>query len=262
MRFSSVLLAPVAAWTAAAAVIQISGRSTTTELVSGRAKAPTKMQAELISAGKKGEPKFTLTSAPNKEKKVTKRAPSLDAAVDELSVEKRANNVADLNEVKTGTSADTVGTKGQGPCIGIITTFDKVSKGKVDKIVAHLGAVGGPATLKTMVKAICSAAVGGGVWDTDLDAGYRPQIHVAYPDADAEVADMVKSGTISQAQAAGMKTALQNVISQVKTDLDSICSETGGGGHCCPKTRVGIKAAGSSMQASTGGAVTLDGAPF
>ncbi|KAJ4388907.1 hypothetical protein N0V93_006368 [Gnomoniopsis smithogilvyi] len=257
MKFATVFLGPILAWTAAAAIVQLGGRDTATNLISSRGTTRSAMVAELIKANKQGVPKFTLPAAPTKGKKVLKRSLSLETVVDEPGLYKRAHNEPELNEVVTGTAADTVGITGLGPCIGIITTFSKVSAGKVNKVAAHLGAAGGPAALTTMVRAIYSAAAEGGVWEQDLDAGHRPQIHVSYPDAEAEVAAMVKEGEITQAQSASMKATLQSVISQVTTDLESLCTSLDG--HCYSQTRVGAKTVGSSMQATAAGAVTIDG---
>lgn len=151
-------------------------------------------------------------------------------------------------------------TQGLGTCVGVIVTFGKVSPGKVDKIVAHIGAFGGQTAITKMGKAIYDAAVEGGVWETDVDEGHRPQIHVLWPNVDGEVQDMVKSNTNGNVNAQTLTNALNGVVSDVGKELEKM--RTLLKGHIYEKTRTQVTATGGSMKSTANGQVTADGQPF
>jgi hypothetical protein len=267
MKFSTIFLTQVLAWTGAAVVLPavrdvIPARDVT---VADRgihlaARGATSMEKELITANSKGFKAYTVPKPPAKGKKVTKRTPldAIAAYIPRLS--KRKDIEAVLNEVKTGTSSDTVSTKGLGPCAGIIVTFSGVAKGKVDKIVAHIGAYNGQAAITKMTKAIYDAAVEDGVWTDNLDAGHRPEIHVTYPDVAAEINIMVKDKSITQADAKNFEATLKKVNDSIKANLDSICSLLKG--QCHVRNRFGSLPAGSTIKATAAGVVSADGHPF
>lgn len=279
MKFLSLLLTLFLVWTAAAAVIQdrepkgaaVAAKDPKKSTTGGTspAKAPTtgktpaagkpnKMQAELIMAAQKGRPKYTFPQPPAKGKKVTKRSvDSLDAT---RTIQRRANGVADLNAIATGTSKDEVSTQGLGTCVGIIVTFGKVSPGKVDKIVAHIGAFGGQAAMTNMGKAIFDAAVEGGVWTMDVDEDHRPQIHVLWPNVNGEVQDMVKSGNNGGMDAKTLTAALNGVVSDIGKELENMRAMFGG--KIFQKTRTKVTDTGGSMKSTANGQVTADGDPF
>lgn len=272
MKFSTVLLAQVLVWTAAAVVlparddVHVGDVMQARDAVEGEldvhltARGVKAMQKELIAAKSKGVKAFTVPKPPAKGKKVTKRT-SADAVADDLPrLERRINKEADMNMVNKGTSVDTVSTKGLATCSGIIVTFPGVTRGKIDKLVAHIGALNGQTAITKLTKEIYDAAVEGGVWNDDLDAGHRPEIYVSLPDVTAEVAGMVKDGTITKDQAAGMESTLRKVNTNVENSMQSVCSQMRG--ECHVKPRQGAQAVGSTMASTAAGAITIDGRPF
>lgn len=289
MKFLSLLLTLFLVWTAAAAVIQdrepkgaavaakdpkkstggtSQAKTPTTGNTPAKApekapakaagKKPNKHQAELIMAAQKGAPKYTIPKPPAKGKKVTKRSDETVEAT--RTIQRRADGVADLNDIATATAGKEVSTTGLATCVGVIVTFGKVSPGKVDKIVAHMGAFGGQKAIDKMTKAIYNAAVEDGPWDMDVDEDHRPQIHVLWPNVNGEVQDMVKNDVTGSVDAAKLTKALNDVVSNTGKELEKV--RTLLKGKIFEKTRTQVTAGGGSMKATGTGQVTADGQPF
>ncbi|KAG8158253.1 hypothetical protein KVR01_012014 [Diaporthe batatas] len=284
MKLLSFLLTLFLVWTAAAAVIQdraskgstaaakpaaakpaaakpASGKPATDKTKTDKTKTaakgkPNEHQALLIEASKKGAPKYQFPPPPAKGKKVSRRSAGADDTTTTHAVQRRAINEAGLNEVKTGTAADEVITRGLGTCVGVIVTYGRVSPGKVDKIVGHFGAFGGQPAITKMGKAIMDAAVEGGLWDPDVDEGHRPQIHVLWPDVAGEIADM----GLAPEDIPGMTATLNGVLSSVNGELQKMSTLLRG--RISEKTRQGATKTGGTIRATTNGQVTADGVPF
>lgn len=281
MKLLSLLLTLFLVWTAAAAVIQdrepkgaavaakdpkkstggaSQAKTPTTGNTPAKAagKKPNKHQAELIMAAQKGVPKYTAPKPPAKGKKVSKRSDETVEAT--RTIQRRVDGEANLNDIATATAGKEVSTTGLATCVGVIVTFGKVSPGKVDKIVAHIGAFGGQKAIEKMTKAIYNAAVEDGPWDMDVDEGHRPQIHVLWPYVDGEVQNMVNNNAAGTFNAATLTRTLNGVVTKVRQELETV--RTLLKGEIIEETRTQVTATGGSMKATGPQDVYHDGKRF
>lgn len=258
MKFLTPLLTFCLAWSAAAGVVQeraAAKKTTLSSATTGKVNAKvTSCQSALLTAQKEGLPSFSIPALPKAGVKVSAR--SISSEYND-AILRRQNKQPGMDEVVVGTAQDSIEIDGLGPCTGIIVIFDNVSAGKDNKIGAHIGPREGARTIQELTRQIYTAAVEGGAWDINLDAGHQPHIYVNYPEVSAEIASMVNEGTIQSTASTGLTNTLTKLNNDIQTAIETLCTQLNG--RCYVRSRTTARVMGSTMRAETNGRVTIDG---
>lgn len=211
-------------------------RERNTTLDTRASKKPSPCQQALIDIATKGVPTIEAGSAPSnwnppkdwttgtaKNKRSISGSNPVDHDLEAHDIERRAIIQADMGQIVTGTSVDTLTTQGLGTCFGVAVLLQgEVPQGFVNKILAHLS----PATNQQQITQFQYT-----VMNAMILAEYKPTplYYISLPEMKSQIDDMVEQKTITETQGSSILEVSNNVQNSIVNAIYEISQVTIGG---------------------------------